>query len=63
MIRSGLAPQDRIVIGGLQRVRGGQKVSPRDEAIDTSRGLAFSSPTPGRDVAAVTSALRPEGQP
>jgi multidrug efflux system membrane fusion protein len=34
VIRSGLAPTDRIVIDGLQRARPGQKVKPEDGKID-----------------------------
>jgi multidrug efflux system membrane fusion protein len=34
VIRSGLAPTDRIVIDGLQRARSGQKVKPEDGKID-----------------------------
>jgi multidrug efflux system membrane fusion protein len=35
VIRSGLAPTDRIVIDGLQRARPGQKVTPEDGKIET----------------------------
>lgn len=34
MVRSGLAPSDRIVIDGLQRARPGQKVTPEDGKIE-----------------------------
>ena len=34
VIRSGLAPTDRIVIDGLQRARPGQKVKPEDGKIE-----------------------------
>jgi hypothetical protein len=34
LIRSGLAPTDRIVIDGLQRARPGQKVSPEEGKIE-----------------------------
>ena len=33
VIRSGLSPQDRVVIGGLQRAMPGQKVKPRQGRI------------------------------
>jgi RND family efflux transporter MFP subunit len=36
VIRSGLAPTDRIVIDGLQRARPGQKVKPEDGEIATT---------------------------
>jgi RND family efflux transporter MFP subunit len=35
VVRSGLAPTDRIVIDGLQRARPGQKVKPEDGKIET----------------------------
>jgi len=34
VIRSGLAPTDRIVIDGLQRARPGSKVTPEDGKIE-----------------------------
>ena len=39
VIRSGLAPSDRIVIDGLQRARPGQKVKPEDGKIEADRAL------------------------
>jgi membrane fusion protein, multidrug efflux system len=40
VIRSGLAPTDRIVIEGLQRARPGQKVAPEDGKIETAAARA-----------------------
>ena len=36
VIRSGLAPTDRIIIDGLQRARPGQKVKPEDGKIEVT---------------------------
>jgi multidrug efflux system membrane fusion protein len=45
VIRSGLAPTDRIVIDGLQRARPGQKVKAEDGAIEpTARSASTSAP-------------------
>jgi hypothetical protein len=40
VIRSGLAPADRIVIEGLQRARPGQKVTPEDGKIEAAAAQA-----------------------
>ena len=44
VIRSGLAPADRIVIDGLQRARPGQKVTPEDGKIDATAPMSLAGP-------------------
>lgn len=44
VIRSGLGPQDRVIIGGLQRAMPGQKVKPR-------KGRITATPAPGPSAA------------
>src|SRR5262249_22219265 len=46
VIRSGLAPTDRIVIDGLQRARPGQKVKPEDGKIEPPPPAAAASSGP-----------------
>jgi hypothetical protein len=36
VVRSGLAPTDRVVIDGLQRARPGQKVTPENGKIEAA---------------------------
>lgn len=59
VVRAGVAPEDVVVIGGLQRVRPGQRVSPREETIDRSRPVepaaGATAPRPER---ATTEAAR-----
>ena len=50
VIRSGLAPTDRIVIDGLQRARPGQKVKPEDGKIEpTAQKAEARSRRKGRE--------------
>jgi len=43
VIRSGLAPADRIVIDGLQRARPGQKVTPQDGKIEAAPAIGAAA--------------------
>ena len=43
VIRSGLAPTDRIIIDGLQRARPGQKVKPEDGKIEITSQKAAAT--------------------
>ena len=38
VVRSGLRPQDRVIISGLQRARPGQKVQPQQGRIQAATG-------------------------
>jgi RND family efflux transporter MFP subunit len=46
VIRSGLAPQDQVIIGGLQRAMPGQKVKPKKGRITAPTTSEPDSPTP-----------------
>jgi multidrug efflux system membrane fusion protein len=40
VIRSGLGPQDRVVVGGIQQVRPGQPVAVQERAVNVAAGNA-----------------------
>ena len=51
VIRSGVGTDDVVVVGGLQRIRPGQRVTPREQPINAPR-LASSAAAPGPDAGA-----------
>lgn len=46
VVRSGLRPQDRVIINGIQRARPGQKVAPRNGRIQPSNGVEPAGASP-----------------
>jgi len=61
VIRSGLSPQDQVIIGGIQRAMPGQKVKLRKGQIAPSATTAGASPPPPQPAPAseATSASSP----
>ena len=50
VVRSGVGPDDVVVVGGLQRVRPGQRVTPREQPIEAPQPAsqqAAAAPAPG----------------
>lgn len=46
VVRSGLRPQDRVIINGVQRARPGQKVAPRNGRIQPTTGVEPAAAAP-----------------
>lgn len=63
VVRRGLSPQDRIVIGGVQRARPGQKVQPRPGQIRPSAGPEPSAPAPAAPPSSAATPVSPTGGP
>jgi hypothetical protein len=59
VVRSGLSPKDRVVIGGLQRILPGQKVAPRPGKIQPPTTAEPKAAPPQSAPASVATPVEP----